>query len=90
MPCCWYTLTASDTDRFRFLRLLIASIRRQFPTFGLDLDMLLADTIAQPGNQHQRQYQPLISALCDAIQRDISVPFVLMLLIFKKSTKMNH
>ncbi|WP_165423053.1 BTAD domain-containing putative transcriptional regulator [Ktedonosporobacter rubrisoli] len=84
MPCCWYTLTASDTDRFRFLRLLIASIRRQFPDFGKDLDVLIADTIAQPSNQHQRQYQPLISALCDAIQRDISVPFAIILLNFQE------
>src|SRR5262249_46144185 len=41
IPCCWYFLDRSDTDRYTFLSGLLASIRCCFPGFGVKLDSLL-------------------------------------------------
>ncbi|ALC92328.1 transcriptional regulator [Bacillus sp. FJAT-18017] len=35
--CCWYTISSSDDDILPFISYLIASIRTNFPEFGLEL-----------------------------------------------------
>lgn len=69
LPCCWAFLDRSEAEPLSFLRLLLASLRQCFPTFGTQLLPLLSDAaIAGADSEY-----PLIvlSALMEEIAREI-------------------
>lgn len=81
IPCCWYFLDHTDADSITFLRSLLASIRRQFPRFGLSLDSLLAhaDGFVSTRTDDQSAGERLIDAFTTAIAAEISQPFAIFL-----------
>ncbi|MHB8595588.1 MAG: BTAD domain-containing putative transcriptional regulator [Ktedonobacteraceae bacterium] len=80
IPCCWYFLDHSDTDRFTFLSNLLASIRYCFPGFGTQLDPLLTDdSIAMSYTDDTQRFQTFVDALVTALEREMTERFVLIL-----------
>ena len=80
IPCCWYFLDQSDTDRFTFLSTLLASLRTRFPGFGATLDHLLSDEMATPSYEDDsHRVEAFVDALLTAIDTDITERFALML-----------
>lgn len=79
IPCCWYFLDHTDTDRVTFLRLLMASIRQRFAHFGKELDSLVAQVITVPADQQGKFYQDVLDALCTAMTEEIAAQFVIIL-----------
>lgn len=70
--CCWYILDETDQDKTTLLKLLVLSIRRQFPNFGQMLDPLLENSSAD-------QFEAFIDALTAFIRSEIPEGFVLFL-----------
>ena len=78
LPCCWAFLERSEAEPLSFLRLLLASLRQHFSTFGTQLLPLLSDAaIAGSGDSHY----PLmvLEALMEAMSHEIPERFVLLL-----------
>ncbi len=78
IPCCWYFLDHTDTDRVTFLRTLIASIRHRFSHFGAELDDLLSQVVTVSADQQAEFYETMIEALCIALTRDIAEQFIII------------
>ncbi|HEU5382891.1 MAG TPA: hypothetical protein VFV38_46380, partial [Ktedonobacteraceae bacterium] len=76
LKCCWYFCDRSDMDCAIFLEGLLASIRANFPAFGLRLDVLLAET---PKQDEPANYQRVLDAFMAALETDISEQCVLAL-----------
>jgi ATP/maltotriose-dependent transcriptional regulator MalT/DNA-binding SARP family transcriptional activator len=72
LTCCWYFLDGSDLDHTTFLKTLLASIRQRFPSFGGQVETLLAAN-AEPVAQQ------VLDALCAALASDISEQCILAL-----------
>ena len=81
LPCCWYFLDHTDTDRITFLTVLLASIRQRFPNFGSALDSLLMNAGSEQGNnlEDRSYFSIVIDALVAALEADISEHFALLL-----------
>lgn len=81
IPCCWYFLDRTDADKFRFLELLLVSIRQHFPQFGVTFNARLANAIAAEtdGSIMPLDLEALIDALAAAIAAEISERFALVL-----------
>lgn len=81
LPCCWYVLDHTDTDRMTFLMVLLTSIRQHFPHFGPALDPLLAGAASEHGNKREdaSYFNMLINTLVAALETDISERFALIL-----------
>lgn len=77
LPCCWSFLERGEADPLTFLRLLLASLRQCFPTFGTQLVPLLNDASTNSANSGY----PLmvLEALMEAITHEIPGRFVLLL-----------
>jgi DNA-binding SARP family transcriptional activator len=81
LPCCWYILDHTDTDRMTFLTVLLASIRQCFPDFGRALDPLLMGAASErPNNLEDISYfDMVIDTLVAALETDIPGRFALLL-----------
>lgn len=80
IPCCWYFLDRSDTDRFTFLNNLLASVRSRFPGFGAGLDLLLADdSLTASYADDICRFQTFADALVTAFDTEITQQFVILL-----------
>jgi ATP/maltotriose-dependent transcriptional regulator MalT/DNA-binding SARP family transcriptional activator len=81
IPCCWYFLDRTDTDKITFLENLLASIRHCFPQFSAALDPLLASMIPE-GIIHPAglyRIEAFVDALAVAIATEITERFALLL-----------
>src|SRR5579884_3080092 len=80
-PCCWYALEESDADKITFLELLVASIRQRFAGFGSKLDAVVAGVISADADASAapRHLEAAIDAVVEAIEREISERFALIL-----------
>lgn len=79
LPCCWYFLDKSDTDRWIFLHTLLASLRHRFPGFGASLDALLNDDKHTSGEKDDdARVEAVVDALLTAIETEIPERFALM------------
>ena len=77
LPCCWSFLERSEAEPLTFLRLLLASLRQCFSTFGELLLPLLSDTaIAEADSTYPLM---VLEALIEAMAREIPARFVLLL-----------
>jgi len=81
IPCCWYFLDRTDTDKIMFLELLLASIRERFPFFGETLNAILIQTRSASANNPTDLHacEAFIDALLVAIATEIPQRFALML-----------
>ncbi len=81
LPCCWYVLDQTDSDRMTFLTTLLQSIRQRFPDFGHELDPLLRGTSSEHANEpdHERYFETVINALIAAIEHEIDGSLALIL-----------
>ncbi|HXR66944.1 MAG TPA: hypothetical protein VN729_13510, partial [Ktedonobacteraceae bacterium] len=81
LPCCWYMLDHTDSDRMTFLMVLVESIRQRFPNFGCALDPLLMSTsFENAGNAENVNYfDAVIDTLVAALETDIPDHFALFL-----------
>lgn len=77
LPCCWYILDHSDSDPLTFLRLLLASLRQRFPSFGEQLVPLLGEDAASSTDNNYPYI--VLEALIAAIDRDIPERFAILL-----------
>ncbi|MEO6891701.1 MAG: BTAD domain-containing putative transcriptional regulator, partial [Ktedonobacteraceae bacterium] len=75
LPCCWYFLERSDSEPLIFLRLLLASLKQRFPTFGEQL-VPLFNVATETSTESSYM---LLDALVAAISREIPERFVLLL-----------
>jgi ATP/maltotriose-dependent transcriptional regulator MalT/two-component SAPR family response regulator len=78
LPFCWYLLDRHDTHPLAFLRLVLASLRQQFPAFGTQLDYLLYEANAEHVSGKAYAKTVLI-ALLEAIATEIPTRFVLQI-----------
>jgi len=78
IPCCWYFLDRTDTDKITFLTYLLASIRQRFPQFGRTLDTLLTGTTATDVSEVY-DWKAVEEALIHALVTEVSERFVLLL-----------
>lgn len=77
LPCCWYILDHSDSDPLTFLRLLLASLRQRFPSFGEQLVPLFDEDVA---SSTENNYPYIVlESLIAAIARDIPERFAILL-----------
>ncbi|GCE14909.1 hypothetical protein KTT_47680 [Tengunoibacter tsumagoiensis] len=76
LPCCWYLLENTDTDKITFLKYLITSIRLRFPSLNTVLDSLLTNALAT-NNKHR--YEAVIDALIATIEEDCPERFAIIL-----------
>lgn len=74
LPVCWYSLDGSDSDPRAFLEYLVASIRRQFPDFGQQLNAIL-----HSGESRFPNPETIAGALVNDIVEDIDEHFVVVL-----------
>ena len=74
LTCCWYFLDSSDADKNVFLRLLLSSIRWNFPQFGASLDQLLDNDLAVEALSGASTHadDTFIEAFIEAIENDIT------------------
>lgn len=81
LPCCWYVLDHTDTDRMTFLMVLVASIRQQFPRFGCALDPLFMSTSSENANHlaDSNYFNIVIDTLVSALETEIPERFALFL-----------
>jgi LuxR family transcriptional regulator, maltose regulon positive regulatory protein len=84
LACCWYFLDRNDTDKATFLKFLVLSMRRCFPDFGKEIDLLLSDAISADAlhSEHARHLELFVDALIKAISHEITERFVLFLCNF--------
>lgn len=71
LPVCWYTLDEGDRDPNTFMAHLVASFRRQFPSFGERTMSLSASSVTSP--------RATAAALIADMVNDIPEYFVLIL-----------
>lgn len=81
LPCCWYILNHTDTDRMTFFTTLLMSIRECFPDFGLALDPLFFGAPSEHANnpKNVHYFETVLEALVTAIETEISERFALLL-----------
>jgi ATP/maltotriose-dependent transcriptional regulator MalT/two-component SAPR family response regulator len=81
LPCCWYMLDYTDTDRMTFLIVLLASIRQCFPNFGSALDPILTSVTSGQTNvlENTDYFDMIVDAFVAALETDISDRFALFL-----------
>ncbi len=80
IPCCWYFLDRTDTEKFTFLKHLLTSIRHCFPQFGLSLDALLTSAIAADREDPEKhRCEAVIDTLVAEIEAENLARFTLML-----------
>lgn len=81
VPCCWYMLDHTDTDRIPFLTVLLESIRLRFPGFGPALDALLLSADSEHAGELKTAsyFTLLIDAFIAALETDIPERFALFL-----------
>lgn len=88
LPCCWYFLDHTDTDRITFLTTLLLSIRQQFPNFGHTLDAALTGNAEQANTANMANYfESVLDLLISAIETEISGGFALLLCNYQE---INH
>lgn len=76
LPCCWCFLERNEAEPLSFLRLLLASLRQRFPTFGSHLVPLLNKS---SGEAVEDDYpQMVLEALVTAMANEIHERFVLL------------
>jgi ATP/maltotriose-dependent transcriptional regulator MalT/DNA-binding SARP family transcriptional activator len=81
LPCCWYFLDETDTDRITFLTTLLMSIRQQFPDFGPALDPLITGVSSERANtpDMENYFEVVLDLLVNAMETEIPGRFVLLL-----------
>lgn len=81
LPCCWFMLDHTDTDRMTFLIILLASIRHCFPDFGSALDPLLTSVTSGQTNvvENTAYFDLIVEAFVAALETDIPERFALLL-----------
>lgn len=81
VPCCWYFLDHTDTDRITFLTGLLLSIRQQFPDFGRELDPLLTGASSERANTAEmgEYFEIVLDMFVNAMSSEIPGRFALFL-----------
>ncbi|HEY0752526.1 MAG TPA: BTAD domain-containing putative transcriptional regulator [Ktedonobacteraceae bacterium] len=92
IPCCWYFLDHTDTDRLTFLSTLLASIRQRFPHFGSLLDLLLMGASSERANDPKstNYFETVSDAFIRAMQIDIPGRFALFLCNYQEINKFSE
>lgn len=76
IPCCWYFLDHSDAEPLAFLRILLLSLRQNFPTFGTQLALMLSKVTRPTESSY---FYRFLDALVEALAKDIPQRFALFL-----------
>ncbi|HET8842643.1 MAG TPA: tetratricopeptide repeat protein, partial [Ktedonobacteraceae bacterium] len=81
LPCFWYMLDHTDTDRMTFFTVLVESIRQRFPQFGQELDHLLLSSVAENANtaRNVHYFDAIVDTFVAALEAEVPESFALFL-----------
>jgi len=92
LPCCWYFLDQTDTDRITILRVLLKSIRHRFPNFGRTLDPLLMGPSSEHANNPAvvNYFDMVVDTLMSAIETEIPECFAILLCNYQEINELHE